>query len=196
MSKKERDSIRIISTVLMAVILIGFCVLLVVAYFQGHFESEETMRAYVDSFGIWGWIVLTVIQALQVVLPILPGFLGCMVGGALFGWWWGFWANYIGISVGSLIAFIIARKYGKGFVDKMFPGKRYQKISQWAANSKSYTATLFLSILLPLFPDDFFCYFSGLTDMTFKKFTVIIALAKPWCILIYSLISAGVIEWL
>lgn len=196
MSKKERDSIRIISTVLMAVILIGFCVLLVVAYFQGHFESEEAMRAYVDSFGIWGWIVLTVIQALQVVLPILPGFLGCMVGGALFGWWWGFWANYIGISVGSLIAFIIARKYGKGFVDKMFPGKRYQKISQWAANSKSYTATLFLSILLPLFPDDFFCYFSGLTDMTFKKFTVIIAVAKPWCILIYSLISAGVIEWL
>jgi uncharacterized membrane protein YdjX (TVP38/TMEM64 family) len=78
----------------------------------------------------------------------------------------------------------------------MFPGKRYQKISQWAASSKSYTATLFLAILLPLFPDDFFCYFSGITNMTFKKFTIIVLVAKPWCILVYSLISAGVVAWL
>lgn len=196
MAKKEKNIIKLISTVLMAVILVGFCALLVVAYFQGHFKSEETMRAYVAGFGFWGWLALTVIQALQVVLPILPGFLGCMVGGALFGWWGGFLTNYIGISAGSLIAFIIARKCGKAYVDKMFPGKRYQRISQWAASSKSYTVTLFLAILLPLFPDDFFCYFSGITNMTFKKYTAIILIAKPWCILVYSLISAGVVAWL
>ena len=194
MSRKEKDVIKLLSTILIVVLLVGFAVMMIVAWQQGHFENEDTLREYVQSFGVWGWIVLTVIQALQVVVPVLPGFLGCMVGGALFGWWGGFWANYIGISLGSLIAFVIARRCGKEFVDKMFPGKRYQKVSRWAANSKSYTATLFLAILLPLFPDDFFCYFSGITNMTFKKFTAIILIAKPWCILLYSLVSAGVFE--
>ena len=57
-------------------------------------------------------MILTVIQAAQVVLPILPGFLGCAVGGVMFGWFGGFLCNYIGISVGSIAAFMLAKKYG------------------------------------------------------------------------------------
>ena len=193
MPKKEKNNIKIISTVLSLALLLGLCVMMLVAWLQGHFESEETLTAYIDSFGVFGWIVLTVIQAVQVVLPVLPGFLGCIVGGILYGWWWGFWANYIGISLGSLIAFMLARKYGQGLVDKMFPGKRYQKLSRWAGESKSYTALLAVAILLPLFPDDFFCYFSGVTKMTFRKFTLILLLTKPWCILVYSLLFSGVL---
>lgn len=39
-------------------------------------EYQEVMK----SFGIIGPIVLTVFQALQVVIPILPGYLGCAAG--------------------------------------------------------------------------------------------------------------------
>ena len=64
----------------------------------GHFKSMETLRAYLESYGKLGPIVLTAIQALQVVLPVLPGFFGCIVGAAMFGAVGGFWINYIGIS--------------------------------------------------------------------------------------------------
>ena len=47
--------------------------------------------------------------------------------------------------------------------------------------------------LLPLAPDDFLCYFSGLTGMSAKRFTWIIVLGKPWCILAYSLFFAYLI---
>ena len=164
------------------------------AYLDGEFDSVDALQEYVAGFGLMAPLVLISIQAAQVVLPILPGFLGCIVGAALFGWAGGFWCNYIGISAGSMIAFLLAKKYGRGLVDKMFPGGKYEKWAAWAAGSRSYTAVLFLGMLLPLFPDDFFCYFTGITKMSARKFAVIIFLGKPWCILAYSIAFATTIS--
>ena len=159
----------------------------------GHYENEETLQAYVASFGMWGPVVLTLIQFLQVILPVLPGFLGSIVGAALFGMMGGFWVNYIGISAGSIVAYFLARRYGIRIVNKMFNMKKYEKYIDKINQSKSYTLVLFLSILLPLAPDDFLCYFSGLIDMKPKKFITIILLAKPWCLLFYSIFFAYIL---
>ena len=129
-------------------------------------------------------------QAAQVILPVLPGLLGCVVGTLMFGWVGGFWFNYIGISAGSIIAFLLARKYGQGLVSRMFPGEKYDKWAQWAARSRFYTAVLFLGMVLPLFPDDYFCYFTGVTKMSTRKFVAIIILGKPWCILAYCIMTS------
>ena len=72
----------------------------------------------------------------------------------------------------------------------MINTKKYEKYIEKINKSKNYTMLLFLAILLPLAPDDFLCYFSGLIDMTPKKFTFIILIAKPWCILFYSIFFA------
>lgn len=176
-----------------AVIL--FCVfvvfVIVKAYMDGKFESIETLQEYIKGFGLFAPLVLIAIQALQVVIPVLPGFLGCAVGAVLFGSMGGFWCNYIGISAGSIIAFLLAKRYGVRLVEKMFPKDQYEKYSGWAGKSKSYIAFLFLGMALPLFPDDFFCYFSGLTKMKVDKFAAIIVLGKPWCILAYSFAFAA-----
>lgn len=157
------------------------------AYLQGHFNSPESLRAYISAFGVFAPLILTVIQAIQVVLPVLPGFLGCIVGAGMFGAAGAFWCNYIGISAGSIIAFFLARRFGTGLVRKMVPMEKYQSYVDWVNRKKSYTAVLSLAILLPLAPDDFLCYFSGLTGMSATRFVWIILLAKPWCILGYSL---------
>ncbi len=168
-----------------------FCALLFKAYLDGKFYSAQSLQQYIAGFGLLAPFILTVVQAAQVVFPILPGFLGCVAGAALFGWMGGFLCNYIGISAGSLLAFLLARRYGKGLVGALFPGRRYEKWSSWMAKSKSYTAVLFLSMILPLFPDDFFCYLTGLTKMSVRKFAAIIVLGKPWCILAYSILFSA-----
>ena len=89
------------------------------------------------------------------------------------------------ISQGAL--FFLARKYGMPLLDDLFPSGRYNKWSVWASKSKSYTDFLFMAMLLPLFPDDFLCYLTGVSKMTAKRFIWIIVLGKPWCILAYSL---------
>ena len=151
------------------------------------FHSVESFQLYMKQFGVFAPLVLTLIQVIQVVFPILPGYLGCAAGAIAFGSTVGFWCNYIGISVGSIIAYYIARKYGIDVVMALFSEKLYNKWSRRILQSKSYDAFLFVATLLPLFPDDFLCYFSGLIKMDQKKFIWIILLGKPWCILAYSL---------
>lgn len=175
-----------------AVFCIWIVAVIIKAYMEGKFESVETLQAYIKGYGILAPVILIVIQAMQVIVPILPGFLGCAVGAVLFGSMGGFWCNYIGISAGSIIAFLLAKKYGIKLVEKLFPKDQYEKYSGWAGKSRSYVAFLFLGMALPLFPDDFFCYFSGLTKMRAEKFAAIIVLGKPWCILAYSLAFAAI----
>lgn len=162
-------------------------------YFAGYFSSVESFQTYISTFGIFAPVILTLIQAIQVILPVLPGFLGCIVGAGMFGAAGSFWCNYVGISAGSVIAFLLARRFGAGLVRTLVPMEKYQSWVDWVNTRRSYTVVLFLAILLPLAPDDFLCYFSGLTGMSAKRFTWIIVLGKPWCILAYSVVFAYLI---
>ena len=164
--------------------------LLIIAkiFFDQKFDSVESLQNYMKSFGIAAPLILTGFQAFQVVVPVLPGYLGCAAGAIAFGSMTGFWCNYIGISLGSIIAYFLAKRYGIDLVLAMFPRKQYDIWSRRIEKSKSYAWFLFVATLLPLFPDDFLCYFSGLMKMDSRKFIWIIILGKPWCILVYSII--------
>lgn len=157
------------------------------------FESVEELQEYMKQFGIFAPLVLIVFQALQVIVPVLPGYLGCAAGSIAFGTMTGFWCNYIGICAGSIIAFFLAKRFGLELVLGMFPEKTYEKWSRRIEKSRSYQVFLFVATLLPLFPDDFLCYFSGLMCMDKKRFIWIILLGKPWCILAYC-IAFGMIR--
>lgn len=171
-------------------VLVGFCFLLLFflkQFFEHRFDSVESLQNYMKGFGIAAPLFLVLFQALQVVVPVLPGYLGCAAGAVAFGSMTGFWCNYIGISLGSIIAYFLARRYGMDIVAAMFSEKQYEKWSRRMEKSRSYEWFLFVATLLPLFPDDFLCYFSGLIKMNSKKFIWIIILGKPWCILAYSI---------
>ena len=178
-------------TIGLAALCGAFVVILAKAWLDGRFDSVETFQKYVAGFGLAAPLFLVAVQAAQVILPVLPGLFGCVVGTMMFGAAGGFWCNYIGISAGSIIAFWLARKYGSVLVSRMFPGEKYEKWATWAAGSRFYTVVLFLGMVLPLFPDDYFCYFTGLTKMGARKFVAIILLGKPWCILAYCIMTAA-----
>ena len=183
---KRQQFVRAVS-IFLFVLVISFVAVLVKAYFDGEFRSVAALQKYIGKYGAFGSVFLTAFQAIQVVIPVLPGFLGCAAGSVMFGPAVGFWCNYIGIGGGSIIAFLLARKYGMPLLNDLFPSGRYNKWSVWASKSKSYTGFLFMAMLLPLFPDDFLCYLTGVSKMTAKRFIWIIVLGKPWCILAYSL---------
>lgn len=164
-------------------------VFLIKSYFDGYFHSADTFKNYIQGFGLFAPVVLGLIQLFQVVIPILPGFLGCAVGAMLFGTAGGFWINYLGISAGSIIAFYIARRYGLHVVQGLIGEDNYNKYLGWTTK-KSFLWIFAAAILLPLAPDDVLCFLAGLTPMSSKKFVAIILLMKPWCILFYSIFFA------
>ena len=154
------------------VISVLLCLFMLQAGLKGNFRSVDTFQSYIRSFGIFAPFIFVFIQAFQVVIPVLPGFIGCVAGALLFG--------------GSIITFFLAKHYGIPLVQAIFPSKRYNVWTERIRKAKSYDVLFGLSILLPLAPDDYLCYFSGLINMSVKKFILIILLAKPWCILFYS----------
>ncbi|WPC39430.1 TVP38/TMEM64 family protein [Clostridium sp. JS66] len=166
--------------------IIMLVIFIIKVYMEGNFSSQAAFENYIRQFGVFAPVVLIVIQLLQVIFPVIPGVLGSIVGVALFGSLKSFIFNYIGITLGSIISFLLARKYGASFVKKIVTEEKYEKYIGKFQGGKGYAIILFFTLLVPLAPDDIFCYLSGLSKMSFKKFMWIIILGKPWCILAYS----------
>jgi len=177
-------------TVLRAVSLAGFtaCVLVAIwGWRTGVLTSQERLQAMAASLGMAGALLFTVFQAVQVVVPILPGGLGCLAGVLLFGPVWGFTYNYVGICLGSLLAFGVARNCGKPLLSLLFSEKTIQKYSAWTEDRGRFSKMFAWAIFLPVAPDDFLCYLAGTTEMSWRRFTAIILLGKPFAIALYSL---------
>ena len=126
-------------------------------------------------------------QALRVVVPVLPGGIGCLAGVLIFGPVWGFVYNYVGICIGSLAAFAVARNCGKPLLTMLFSEKTIAKYSRWAEERNRFARLFALAIFLPVAPDDFLCYLAGTTEMSWRQYTAIILLGKPFAIALYSL---------
>ena len=180
---RERRALQVLS-------FTGFllCVLLALwGWRTGVLTSQERMEALVRSCGAAGWLLFVLFQAVQVVVPVLPGGLGCLVGVLLFGPVWGFVYNYVGICAGSLAAFAVARSCGKPLLSMLFPEKLIQKYTHWAEERDRFARLFAWAIFLPVAPDDFLCYLAGTTDMSWRHYTAIILLGKPFAIALYSL---------
>lgn len=102
-------------------------------------------------------------QAVQVVVPILPGGLGCLAGVVLFGPWQGFLWNYLGICAGSFAAFAIACNCGRPLLYRMFPEELIRRYDKWSGEKGRFTRWFALLIFLPVAPDDYLCFLAGTT---------------------------------
>lgn len=151
------------------------------------FTSEEALSGFLTKVGIWGPIIFIIIQLVQVIIPIIPGGISCAVGVLVFGPYYGFVYNYLSICAGSIIVFLLARRFGMPFIRKLFKEETITKYEEWLDKGNKFDMFFALAILMPVAPDDFLCYFAGLTKMSLKKFTAIIILCKPATILAYSM---------
>lgn len=176
--------------------LIAVGIFVFYGYMNGLFTSTDVFRDYIVSFGIWAPIIFILIQIVQVIIPILPGAIGCVAGVIIFGPWLGLLYNYIGICIGSIIVFMLAKQYGRQLVKGVVREKSYEKYIGWVNKGKRFERLFLYSILFPVAPDDLLCYLAGLTKMKLRKFMIIILLGKPVPIAIYSLGMAAIIRYL
>lgn len=64
-------------------ISILLCLFMLQAGLKGNFRSVDAFQAYIRGFGLFAPFVFVFIQAFQVVVPVLPGFIGCVAGALL-----------------------------------------------------------------------------------------------------------------
>lgn len=177
---------KILPHVITAVSIAAMILFIIYGLKTGIFYDAESLKKFIAGFGIVGALVFVAFQAVQVVFPVLPGGIGCLGGVLIYGAYKGFVYNYVGICIGSVAAFLIAKYYGRPLLHKMFSEKLQEKYMKWTDN-KHFDRMFALAIFLPVAPDDFLCYLAGTTRMTLAKFTTIILLGKPLAIAAYSL---------
>ena len=172
---------------IISILMIGVLVFIgIKGYKLGIFSSISTMRKFLKGYGFWAPSMFMLLQIVQIVLPIIPGGVTTALGVLMFGAFWGFVYNYISICLGSIIVFLISRVYGKSIILAIFGEHSLDKYKKRLEHDK-YNKFFALAILFPFAPDDFLCYFSGLTKMTLKEFVLIILICKPPSIYIYSM---------
>ncbi|MGI6206169.1 MAG: TVP38/TMEM64 family protein [Anaerovoracaceae bacterium] len=156
------------------------------SWHAGLLSSQEKLNAFVSGLGYGGIIFFIILQAVQVVFPIMPGGISCLAGVVMFGALNGFLYNYIGICAGSVAAFLISKKFGKPVLNRLFSRKTIDKYESWTSENNRFEKLFAIGIFLPVAPDDFLCYLAGTTNMSLKKFIIIILLGKPAAIALYS----------
>ncbi|MDE7084102.1 MAG: VTT domain-containing protein [Clostridia bacterium] len=136
----------------------------------------EALRDYIASFGATAVFIFILFQFLQVVVLPIPGSVSVGVGVALFGPLRCSIFSFIGIFLGSVVAFAIGRVIGYKAVCWIV-GK--DDLDKWLEKVKGKDYLLLsIMFLLPLFPDDILCFVAGLSSITWTYFIVMIIVTR------------------
>lgn len=155
-------------------------------YQKGWFTSVESLQELVTRVGMFAPLLFVLLQITQVVIPIIPGGLGCLAGVILFGGLHGFVYNYIGICIGSLLVFAISKSFGQRVMHILFSRQLIHKYQNWTSKKDRFNKMFAWAIFLPVAPDDFLCYLAGTTQMSWRYFTSTILAGKILSIAAYS----------
>lgn len=192
----RKDPLRLAARLAPLVGLAVSIALVVVGLQTGVLQSLENLQAFIDSLGAWGPVVFLVVSAASVVFPIVPGGLLVIAGPVLFGAVEGTVYNYLAVSAGSMLNFLIARHVGLALIERIFPARTVEKFLGWTRHA-NFTRAFALAIALPIAPDDLLCYIAGTTRMRWRTYVAIILLCKPWAMIAYGLgVSAVVLRFL
>ena len=156
------------------------------------FTDREQIKAFVTSFGTGAPVVLIIIQILQVLFAPFPGEATGFIGGFLFGAIKGFCYSTIGLTVGSLINFIIGRFLGKRFVRKLIPPAHLERMDNLVKHQGAIV--LFALFVFPGFPKDYLCLFLGLSAIPLKIFIILTAIGRMPGTLMLSLQGSYIFE--
>lgn len=156
------------------------------------FSTLETIQAFLLQFGAWTPLAFFILQLLQIIIAPIPGGTIGLVGGALFGTFWGFVISIAGTLVGSAIVFLLAKRFGRPFVLKFVRSHHIEKYDH--IEPSKLNGVLFAIFLFPLFPDDILCFIAGLSTMKFKTFVIIAVLGRSPSVFINNMVGAGIMN--
>lgn len=163
----------------LSIISIVLCILTVlgVIFINTRFSDTDAIKTWVDENYLLGMVVMTAVCALQVVIAFIPGELVEIAVGYAFGGWMGALICTVGATVGSVIAIMLARKFGRRLVESLYSREKIDALPIINTPKKRNVMT-FMLFLIPGTPKDLFTYVIGLTDMSIPLYIVLTTFAR------------------
>lgn len=176
--------------IVLAAFIISVIVLTRLLGLDEYIEAER-LRGWINGFGPWGPVVYIFLYSIAPSL-MFPGLALTVVGGILFGPYWGSLYVAVGATVGASIAFLISRYMGREWVSEMLKGGRLADIDEEVRN-KGWKIVAFTR-LIPLFPYNFLNYAFGLTNIRFSHYVVASFIFMIPGIVAYVVFSSSILD--
>lgn len=142
------------------------------------FVSEpEKFRVWVDSHGIWGEITFVAMMVFQVVIALVPGEPLEIGAGYAFGAIEGTLLCVLGITIGSMLVFLMVKRFGIRLVEVFFSREKIMSL-KFLQDEKKRALLTFTVFFLPGTPKDLLTYFVGLTDIKLSHFLLLTSVAR------------------
>jgi uncharacterized membrane protein YdjX (TVP38/TMEM64 family) len=151
--------------------LAGFIYLLYSHGFIDYFTDRQRLLNFINEHRANAAFIFIGLQALQVVVAPVPGEATGFVGGMFFGTGWGILYSTIGLTLGSWIAFLLARLAGRPLVEMVVKAETIKRYDYVMKHKGLFLA--FLMFLIPGFPKDILCYLLGLGHMGQRNFLLV-----------------------
>lgn len=139
--------------------------------FYVYFVDKNKAVNLIKSYSPFDILVFIGLQILQVVFAPIPGEATGLLGGFIYGPVPGTIYSTIGLTIGSWLAFSMARIFGLPFVEKTINPEMIKKYD-YLLEHKGAVIT-FVLFLIPGFPKDALCYIMGLSHMRTGMFLLI-----------------------
>ena len=160
------------------------------------FTDKETIKAYLKAAGPLAPLLFILIQILQVIFAPIPGEATGFLGGFFFGVPLGFLYSTIGLTTGSLAAFLLGRLLEKKFVERWISKETMARFDFLMEHQGALIC--FFLFILPGFPKDYLCFILGLSPMPLKLFILMVTVGRIPGTLMLTLQGAKVYQgdWL
>ncbi|SDZ79545.1 Uncharacterized membrane protein YdjX, TVP38/TMEM64 family, SNARE-associated domain [Desulfuromusa kysingii] len=160
--------------------------LLVLAFFTARssgameYLDQDKLQTLIQSYGALAPIVYMLIYTIAPSL-FIPGIPIAIVGGILFGPFWGVVYTITSSTLGASLAFLISRYLARDLIERRLQGSHWQQLEQRV--EKSGWKMVALTRLIPLFPYNLLNYAFGLTKIKFSQYVLATFLFMlPGCI--------------
>lgn len=166
-----------------AAVLIAFstlsCILAAVGFvfIKTNFSDTDLFRSFVEQNYLLSALALIAICAIQVIIALIPGELVEIAAGYAFGAVFGTIYTLIGITLGSVLVILLARKLGRRFVESLYPREKIDSLPI-LNDKKRRNALVTLLFLVPGTPKDLITYIIGITDMSIPLYLLLATFAR------------------
>lgn len=132
-------------------------------------NNLDFFKTYLD-FGFIGMLVFLIILILSVVIVPVAAFPLFPLASGLWGWVIAGVLGVIGWTLGSVIAFMIARKYGVDLIKKFFPIEKIYKFEKKIPDKHLFWTVVFLTMVVAM---DGISYIFGLfSKISLRDYTL------------------------
>ena len=121
--------------------------------------SLQQAKAAIDSLGAMAAVVFFIMCVVR-GLVFLPCGMFSVLGGMLFGPLWGTILTLLGLTIGSVCTFYLARGLGKGWAQRIL-GHKYDKYDGYISKDSFYK--IFLMRVVPILPFDAVSCIAGMS---------------------------------